>query len=86
MVGVEIVLDSTKMVTAAYLLYKGRAEILGGIVTVTIMIEAMGIIERLPASDTTNMIAQMTFGLDISIFLVINLSFSKSFEVEKQLA
>jgi hypothetical protein len=86
MVGVEIVLDNSKMITAAFLLFRGRAEILGGIVTVTIMIEAKGMIERLSASDTTNMIAQVTFGLDISIFLVINISFSESWQESRQIA
>jgi hypothetical protein len=86
MVGVEIILDSTKMVIAGFLYFRGRAEILGGIVTVTIYIEAKGIVERLSGSDTTNMIAQVTFGLDISIFLVINISFSKSWQESRQIA
>jgi hypothetical protein len=86
MVGVEIVLDSSKMITAAFLLFRGRAEILGGIVTVTITIEAKGMIERQLGSDTTNMIAQVTFGLDISIFLIINISFSESWQETRQIA
>jgi hypothetical protein len=86
MVGVEIVLDNSKMITAAFLLFRGRAEILGGIVTVTIMIEAKGMIERLSGSSPTNMIAQVTFGLDISIFLVINISFSESWQESRQIA
>jgi hypothetical protein len=86
MVGVEIYLDSTKVVTAAFLLFRGRAEILGGIVTVTITIEAKGIIERQLGPGVTNMIAQVTFALDISIFLVINIHVSKSWEVARQIA
>ncbi len=86
MVGVEIILETDRMVVAGFLLFRGRAEILGGIVTVTITIEAKGIIERLPAQDRTNMIAQVTFGLDISIFLVINISFSESWQEARQIA
>ncbi len=86
MVGVEIILDSSKMVTAAFLLFRGRAEILGGIVTVTITIEAKGIIERQIGPGVTNMTAQVTFGLDISIFLVINISFSESWQETRQIA
>jgi hypothetical protein len=32
------------------------------------------------------MAAQVTFGLDVSIFLVINLHFSKSWEESRQIA
>ncbi len=86
MVGVEIILNSTELTVGAFLLFRGRAEILGGIVTVTIYIEAKGMIQRLTGSDATNMIAQVTFGLDISIFLVINISFSESWQETRQLA
>ena len=86
MVGVEMTLNSTEITVAAFLLFRGRAEILGGIVTVTITIEAKGMIQRLLNSGVTNMIAQVTFGLDISIFLVINISFSESWQETRQLA
>ena len=64
----------------------GLREILGGIVTVTITIEAKGIIERQLGPGVTNMTAQVTFGLDISIFLVINISFSESWQETRQIA
>ena len=87
MVGVEITLSTTEITVAGFLLFKGRAEILGGIVTVTIMIEAKGIVKRLAGPpERTDMIAQVTFGLDISIFLVINISFTKSWSESKQIA
>lgn len=87
MAGVEITLSTSELTVAGFLLFKGRAEILGGIVTVTIMIEAKGIVKRLPApAERTDMIAQVTFGLDISIFMVINISFSKSWQESRQIA
>jgi hypothetical protein len=86
MVGVEIILDSSKVVVAGFLLFRGRAEILGGIVTVTIFIEAKGMVERLPGPGVTNMIAQVTFGLHISVFLVINIKFTKSWQESRQIA
>jgi hypothetical protein len=88
MVSVEIGLTSESLSVGAALLFRGRAEILGGLVTVTIMIEAKGIVERAlpPAPERTDMIAQVTFGLDISIFLVINISFSKSWQERRQIA
>jgi len=54
--------------------------------TITIQIEAKGSVQRLLGSGETNMIAQVTFGLDISIFLVINLHFSKSWQEQRQIA
>lgn len=86
MVGVEISLDKTQLTITAFLLFRGRAEILGGIVTVTITIEARGSVKRLSGSGRTDMIAQVTFGLDISIFLVINISFSESWQETRQIA
>lgn len=87
MVGVEINLDTSQITVAGFLLFRGRAEILGGIVTVTIMIEAKGMVKRISApSERTDLIAQVTFGLDISIFLVINISFSESWQESRQIA
>jgi hypothetical protein len=86
MVGVEINLDKTQITVTGFLLFRGRAEILGGIVTVTITIEAKGSVKRQIGSGRTDMIAQVTFGIDISIFLVINISFSQSWQESRQIA
>ena len=48
MVGVEIDLDSTQISIAAFLLFRGHAEIAGGLVAVTITIEAKGAVQRFP--------------------------------------
>jgi hypothetical protein len=53
-------------------------------VSVTITIEAKGTISR--SGDRTDCMAQVTFGLDISIFLVINISFSESWQEQRQIA
>lgn len=84
MVGVEVYADATKLNVSAYLLFQGHAEIFGGIVSVTITIEAKGTISRI--GNRTDCKAQVTFGLDISIFLVINISFSESWEEQRQIA
>ena len=47
MVGVEVSLDLTQITVSAFLLFRGRAELLGGIVTITIQIEAKGSYQRL---------------------------------------
>ena len=83
-IGVEIYMDSAKLNVSAFLLFQGHAELLGGIVAVTITIEAKGTISR--ASDRTDLAAQVTFALDISIFLVIDISFSTSWQEQRQIA
>lgn len=86
MVGLEVYADSTGVViVTAFMLFKGRAELLGGLVSVTITIEASGSVKRLPGGDA-NAIAKVTFAIDISIFLIIDISFSKSWEEERQIA
>ena len=88
MVGVEMYLDSTQVSVTAFLYFRGNAEILGGIVSITISLEAKGTIQRqLGAPDEkTDMIAQVTFGLDISIFMIINISFTESWQETRQIA
>ena len=84
MVGIEIYVDSVRLNISAFLLFQGHAELLGGIIGVTITIEAKGSISR--ANDRTDLAAQVTFGLDISIFLVIDISFSTSWQEQRQIA
>ena len=86
-VGIEMELNNQLVEVGAFIMFKGRAEILGGIVTVTICIEARGSIARttpLLTGDTT-LEAQVTFGLDISIFLIINISFEESWKETRQI-
>lgn len=92
MIGVEIYVDSTERVAVtAFMLFRGHAELLGGLVGVTITIEAKGTIDKPgtpPGGPTppTTCKAAVTFALDISIFLVIDISFSESWEETKQIA
>lgn len=87
MVGVDIYMDQQVLVVGAFLLFKGRAEILGGIVTIQIMIEAKGSITKaISGPDRTEMMAQVTFAIDISIAWVINISFSESWQETRQVA
>ncbi len=84
MVGVEIFTDKTTVEVSAFMLFKGHAELLGGIVGVTITIEAKGTVKR--TADRTDCKAQVTFAIDISIFLVIDIDFSTSWEEARQIA
>lgn len=84
MMGITMYADKDKVIITALMTFKGTANLLGGIVTVTIMIEAKGIIERI--GNQTNASAQVTFALDISIFLIIDISFSKTWGEDRQVA
>ena len=91
MVGVEMYTDSKQLNISAFLLFQGHAELIGGLVSVTITIEAKGTVKRLtdaalPGGGRTDLEAQVTFGLDISIFLVIDISFSTSWSEQRQIA
>ena len=87
MVGVEVYVDSSKkVIVTAFMLFRGHAEILGGIVSITITIEARGSIEKPGDGAPCSCKAQVTFAIDISIFLVINLNFSESWEETRQIA
>lgn len=86
MVGVEMYLDTKLLQVSAFMLFQGHAELLGGIVSITITIEAKGTVSRQLGSGRTDLAAQVTFAIDISIFLIIDISFSKSWEESRQIA
>ena len=85
MAGVEMNLTTTDLNVTAFLLFKGEAQLIGGMVDITITIEASGTIDR-PAGGSTHITAQVTFAIDISIFLVIDINFSKSWSESRQIA
>ncbi len=88
MVGVEIFAASGIIEVSAFMLFEGHAEILGGIVAITIRIEALGKVSKkaIGSDNRTDLTCQVTFGLDISIFLVINISFETSWSEQRRIA
>ncbi|HSI76318.1 MAG TPA: hypothetical protein VK957_10495, partial [Lunatimonas sp.] len=84
MVGAEMYASAKMIEIKAFMLFKGRASILGGIVTVTIYIEASGGVKRI--GNKTECTASVTFGLEISIFLIINISFEETWQESRQIA
>ncbi len=84
MVGVEIYTDATQLNVSAFLMFQGHAELIGGLISVTITIEAKGTVKRL--NDRTDLEAQVTFALDISLCFVIDISFSTSWSEQRQIA
>ena len=89
MVGVEIYVDSTqKVAVTAFILFRGQAEILGGLVSVTITIEAKGSVIREITDGTTrtNCRAQVSFALEITIFWIIDINIEEHWEETRQIA
>jgi hypothetical protein len=87
-VGVEIFAAAGIVEVTAFMLFEGHAEILGGLVSITIRIEAKGTVSKkaIGGGSRTDLACQVTFGLDISIFLVINISFETSWSEQRQIA
>jgi hypothetical protein len=86
MVGCEIYASAEKISVTAFMMFKGHASLVGGLVSVTIYIEASGTVTRIPAEDKTDCTASVTFGLDISIAFIINISFEETWQEQRQIA
>ena len=68
----------------AILIIRGEAELLGGVIVVGISIEAKGGTEI--DSGETFCVCEVTFGLDISVIFVINISFEVTWEEKKRIS
>ncbi len=84
MVEIDVRINEDKIRVGALMLFRGHAEICGGLVGVTIQIEAGGAIET--GGGNTNCVAQVTFSIDICILWVIDIDFSDSWEETRQIA
>ncbi|MEX2565980.1 MAG: hypothetical protein WD431_08565, partial [Cyclobacteriaceae bacterium] len=88
-VGAEIFIAEGDVEVSAFLLFQGHAEILGGIVAITITIEAKGTYSKKllgGGESRTDLQCQVTFGLDISIAFIINISFTESWQEQRRIA
>lgn len=85
MVGINMRINTTMVDVGAFIYFRGRVEIFGGVVTVAISIEAAGKIQKI-GDGPTNCIAMCTFALDISIAFVINLDFTETWEETRQIS
>ena len=84
MILVEVTIATASIKVGAFMLFRGHAEICGGLVGVTIQIEAGGSVEK--TGNETNCIAQVTFSIDIQILWVIDISFSDTWQESRQIA
>jgi len=86
MVGVGIDLSSAAISVTAFMLFKGNADLLDGLIDITITIEAQGTITHDNNPSKTSCKVEVTFALDISLFLVIDIDFSTSWSEERQIS
>jgi hypothetical protein len=84
-VGIEIYLDKNTLEVSAFLLFSGHADVLSGLLSVTITIEAKGTVVR-DNDNSTSLAAQVTFALEITVFWVIDISISESWGERRQIA
>jgi len=86
MVGVEIYLDKQTLEVSAFLLFSGHADILSGLLSVTITIEAKGTVVRDHSDNSTSLAAQVTFALEITVFWIIDINISETWGERRQIA
>lgn len=85
MVGIDMKINADLVDVGAFIYFRGRVEIFGGVVTVAISIEAAGKIVK-EIAGPTNCVAMCTFALDISIAFVININFTETWQETRQIS
>jgi len=84
MVEVEVTIADTVLDVAGLLLFRGSAEICGGLVAICIQIEAGGSVHR--ENDETSLTAQVTFSIDVCVLWVIDINVTEHWEEQRQIA
>jgi hypothetical protein len=84
MVEVEVTIAENAIHVAGLLLFRGSAEILGGLIAIAIQIEAGGGVDRV--GDETTLTAQVTFSIDITLLWVIDIDVTEHWEEQRQIA
>jgi hypothetical protein len=85
MMSIEVGIATDSVTVGAFMLFRGQAEICGGLVGVCIQIEAGGSITTHP-DKSTDCVAQVTFSIDICILWVIDISFSETWSESRQIS
>ncbi|HKR85576.1 MAG TPA: hypothetical protein VJS37_15565 [Terriglobales bacterium] len=86
MVEVNVGISDTDLDVGAMMLFRGSAEICGGLVAVCIQIEAGGSIHRDLLKEETDCIAQVTFSINVTLLWVIDIHESDSWQESRQIA
>ncbi len=85
MMSILVEIGSDSVTVGAFMLFRGQAEICGGLVGVCIQIEAGGSITTHP-DNSTDCLAQVTFSIDICILWVIDINFSETWSESRQIS
>lgn len=86
MTGIDMELTLKDFTVGAFLYFRGRVEIFGGVATITISIEAKGQVQKKIGNGPTNCIATCTLAVDISIAWIINISFTETWSETRQIS
>jgi len=86
MVEVKVGISDTDLDVAAMMLFRGSAEICGGLVAICIQIEAGGSIHRDLVKEETDCIAQVTFSINVTLLWVIDLHETDQWQESRQIA
>jgi hypothetical protein len=84
MVEVEVTIADKAIHVAGLLLFRGSAEICGGLIAIAIQIEAGGGVDRV--GDVTTLTAQVTFSIDVCVLWVIDIDVTEHWEEQRQIA
>ena len=84
MVEVSVGISAKTLDVGALMLFRGSAEICGGLVAICIQIEAGGSIHR--ENDRTDCIAQVSFSIDVCVLWVIDIDYHDSWQESRQIA
>jgi len=84
MVEVEVTIAEKAIHVAGLMLFRGSAEILGGLIAIAIQIEAGGGVDRVGGE--TTLTAQVTFSIDVCLLWVIDIDVTEHWEEQRQIA
>jgi hypothetical protein len=86
MVEINMGIGTTALDVGAFMMFRGSAEICGGLVGICIQIEAGGSIHRDFMTKQTSCIAQVTFSVDVCVLWVIDINVTETWQESRQIA
>jgi hypothetical protein len=86
MAEVEVALSASSLQVTGLILFRGSAEICGGLVAVCIQIEAGGAVSRDFNTNATSVIAQVSFSIDVCVLWVIDIDYHDSWQEQRRIA